>query len=219
MSPPLEYPELTLPEWVDMAANRYPERPAVIFEKNVISYRQLCTMSLSLADSFSRFNLGKGSRVGLFMNNCPQFLISILAVLRIGAVAVNNISPMCVEREFTVILKDNDVDAIVVETSLWSKLKNNLETITPKLVVFTTPDDLSIPILPGRSLKMPDTEVASETFLNLISGETPGDFISCEPGRYCSFSTDRRVHPAYPRPACLPHGNLIPHITPGPLPP
>ncbi len=97
-----DYPEITIPGLLEKAAALHPDRPAFLFEENVILYNQLLTMSLNMAASLKRLGIKKGDRVALFMNNCPQFAISVFAISRIGGIIVNNIRPMCVARELRV---------------------------------------------------------------------------------------------------------------------
>ena len=43
-------------------------------------------MSINVASGLTRLGLGKGDVVGIVSPNCPEFLISFLAVASIGAI-------------------------------------------------------------------------------------------------------------------------------------
>ena len=97
----LRVPQVTLNHFVDTAALRYPDKPALIFAERVISYRELHQQIEAVA-AFLQQRLGvtHGDRVLLMSQNCPQFVIAFYAVLRLGAVVVP-VNPMSTLSEVT----------------------------------------------------------------------------------------------------------------------
>ena len=211
-----DYPEIMIPGLLEKTAALHPDRPAFLFEENVISYNQLLTMSLNMAASLGRLGIKKGDRVALFMNNCPQFVISIFAISRIGGIIVNNISPMYVVRELESIFLKNDVDAVIVEPTLWKGLEPFIEKLPIRLAVFSDQLDLARPVLPGRSYDIPDTKIQAVHFLELI-GETapeikPDQWSYPEPDDIAFFQLTGGTT-GHPKAAILTHRNLIANVT------
>ncbi len=90
----LRVPQVTLNHFVDTAAQRYPDKAALIFAERIISYREL-QQQIGAVAAYLQQQLGvaHGDRVLLVSQNCPQFVIAFFAVLRLGAVVVP-VNPM-----------------------------------------------------------------------------------------------------------------------------
>jgi fatty-acyl-CoA synthase len=85
----LELPKTSLDYNLEVSARRYPDRAAIVYYENVITYRQLDTQVDALAGFMQqRFAISKGDRIALYLQNSPQFVIAFYAILRIGAVVV-----------------------------------------------------------------------------------------------------------------------------------
>ncbi len=102
----LEYPDTTLPEALDATSKANPEFPIAIFMDREISYREVNDAVDQLAAALQRLGAKKGDRIAIHMPNCPQFIISYFAVLRIGAVVVP-CNPVYTQRELLHQLNDS----------------------------------------------------------------------------------------------------------------
>jgi long-chain acyl-CoA synthetase len=87
-------------------------------------------MVASLAES----GVSKGDRVALMLPNCPQYVISFFATVRLGAI-VTQINPMYVEREIEHILNDSGARTIVVYADMYERVKTVLPDTDLKTVV------------------------------------------------------------------------------------
>ncbi len=67
---------------------RYPENPAVIFDGKQILYKDLDRYVEALARHLQEQGVVKGDKVAIMLGNCPEFVISYFAALRLGAIAV-----------------------------------------------------------------------------------------------------------------------------------
>src|SRR5712671_46222 len=70
------------------SAARYPEKAAVWARGRSITYRELEGRSNQLAHLLRQHGIEKGDRVGLYLPKCVESIISMLAVLKAGAVYV-----------------------------------------------------------------------------------------------------------------------------------
>jgi len=74
--------------WVQRWAELTPDKPAIIFEEQTISYRSLCRRADRTSCWLQSIGIEKGDRVAVMLNNCPEFLDLFLACSRLGAIFV-----------------------------------------------------------------------------------------------------------------------------------
>jgi len=80
--------------------------PAIIYKSRYISFYNLLTSIDSLAAYMSGMELVKGDRVAIFLENSPQFIISLYASMKIGAV------PAPMDPELSTIEMRNYINSI-----------------------------------------------------------------------------------------------------------
>ena len=86
--PEVEWPDGPLDGLLTRAAERFPDKDALIFFDRGITYRELDGFVDSLAAGLQGLGVEKGDRVSLFMPNCPQLVIAYYAVWRCGSPGV-----------------------------------------------------------------------------------------------------------------------------------
>jgi fatty-acyl-CoA synthase len=74
--------------WVERWAELEPEKAALLYEDENISYSQLHARANRTACWLHEMGVGKGDRVAVVLNNCPEFMEIYLASARIGAIFV-----------------------------------------------------------------------------------------------------------------------------------
>jgi long-chain acyl-CoA synthetase len=97
---------------LDDAVARWPDRPAIDFMGRVLSYRELGALSDRAAKGFQALGVGPGVHVGLYLPNCPQYVIAFFGVLKAGG-AVVNYSPLDAERVLEHKVEDSETDVLV----------------------------------------------------------------------------------------------------------
>jgi len=110
------------------SVRRYPQKTAVIDGTYKYSYSELNHECNRLANGLLDRHVGKGDRIGLLTKNCKEFVISYLAVTKIGAVLVP-LNHRCVARELEYMLSDCDAKALIFEAEfreMVARLKNPL---------------------------------------------------------------------------------------------
>jgi fatty-acyl-CoA synthase len=103
--------QLLLPEtslWfnLEVTATRYPAKDAYRFFGQALSFAELKRQAEALAGWLQAHGVGKGDRVIVFMQNCPQFVVAVHAVLRADAVVVP-VNPMNKADEFGHYITDS----------------------------------------------------------------------------------------------------------------
>ena len=117
--PPIDYPfgEQPLHEYLREHARRQPDKAALVWYGHAISYAELDRLSDAFAQTLHRIGVGKGDRVALFLQNCPQYLIAHFGIQKLGAI-VSPCSPMFKAHEFAYQVGDLGAKAIVAADHL-----------------------------------------------------------------------------------------------------
>jgi long-chain acyl-CoA synthetase len=155
----LDYPSARLDELLRRAADRYPDRSALVFFGRQTSYRRLNRAVDLVAGGLRRLGLRPGERVALLMPNCPQLVTSFYAVWRAGCVAVP-VNPRAAGPEFSRQLTDAGAAAAIVLDRLWLGLEGTVLPSTMRhLVVADVADDLPLVLRIGARITRPDGRI------------------------------------------------------------
>jgi len=117
----VEIPLQTVPQLLDEAVQRRPERTAVMFYGRGLTYRELQDAADRLACALADLGVKKGDRVALFLLNSPQFIIAYFAVLKCGA-TVTPISPVYTSHEVRYQLEDSGARVVICQDILHDKV-------------------------------------------------------------------------------------------------
>ena len=98
-------------------AARYPENAAIIYEGKSISYENLNRFVDALAGHLQRLGIRKGDKVAMMLANCPEFIISYFAALRLGAVAVT-LNVMSTSYELQHLLDNCEAKVLITADNL-----------------------------------------------------------------------------------------------------
>ncbi len=110
-----ELMRLTFGDLLDQVADRYPDHDGVIyndhpFRKSYSEFRDICNR---VAKGFLAMGIRKGDKVAIWATNYPQWLITMFASAKIGAIMVTvNTSYKIFELEY--LLKQSDSKALVM---------------------------------------------------------------------------------------------------------
>jgi len=105
--------------WHNLAvsAQRYPDKPALVFFDQQLSYSELLAQVERLAGHLHAQGVRAGDRVLLLMQNCPQWIVAHYAILRANAVVVP-VNPMNRAEELKHYITDPDVKVAVCAVDL-----------------------------------------------------------------------------------------------------
>ena len=124
---PSRLPERLRPPATSLWANlqisawRYPDKTALIFMGRHWSYSEVQQSAEQLAGHLARLGVARGDRVLLDMQNCPQWVIAHLAILRLDAVVVP-VNPMNKAQELQHYITDPDVKLALTTADLAGEL-------------------------------------------------------------------------------------------------
>ena len=118
--------------WHNLAINalRFPDKPALVFFSNVLTYGQVMAQAERLAATLCRQGVKSGDRVILLMQNCPQWVVAHFAILRANAVVVP-VNPMNRAEELKHYITDPDVKFAIAAADLAGELVKANDQLAP----------------------------------------------------------------------------------------
>ena len=123
------------------AAARAGDRTAIRYFDAEITWAEVDRLSSALAVGLADLGVRPGDRVGVYLQNVPQFVIAMVAAWKAGAVMVS-VNPMYKAREVKEILDDSGATALVALESLYGDVAAGVVGDTAvRAVVTTSPRD------------------------------------------------------------------------------
>jgi acyl-CoA synthetase (AMP-forming)/AMP-acid ligase II len=118
---------MNVAEVLDRRAKAEPDKPAIIFKDQSISFSQLRDFSFRLADSLINTGVKKGDKIAIYLPNGPEYIYSYLAIWSIGVTAVP-LDFMLTEEELISCLLHSDARVLIAK----AKPSVSLSTIKQK---------------------------------------------------------------------------------------
>lgn len=217
----LEYPSITVPDFLRQSSRRFPSQVATIFMGGRLTYRRLKAQVDRLARQLYELGVRKGDRVAIMLPNCPQMVIAYYATLSLGAVTVLT-NPLYVERELEHQWGESGVETAFVLDLLWPRVEPLRSRLPLKRVIVTGvqdylpfPKNLLFPIQArrlGNWMHVPSGEGIFR-FKRLVRRRSPApppvdlspDDLACL--QYTGGTT------GLPKGAMLTHRNLVASVT------
>mgnify|MGYP001545738528 CR=1 FL=1 len=103
---------LSLPDMLAASTARMGDAPMLDFMGRRFSYAEVAGAVARVARGLQQLGIGKGSRVGLFLPNVPQYVAAYYGALAAGATVVN-FSPLYTARELEAQVEDSGTDTLV----------------------------------------------------------------------------------------------------------
>jgi long-chain acyl-CoA synthetase len=121
-------------ELFSRAVEEHRGKTALSFYGTTFEFGRLQALVEKMAASLAASGVKKGDRVAVMLPNCPQYVVSFFATVRLGAI-VTQINPMYVEREIGHILNDSGAETIIVYADVYERVKAMLPDTNLKTVV------------------------------------------------------------------------------------
>ncbi|MCP4114526.1 MAG: long-chain fatty acid--CoA ligase [Desulfobacteraceae bacterium] len=142
-----EFPGRPIFEEIRLQARLRPDKVAIVFYGYEITFRELDDLSDRFAAALKGLGVQKGDRVGIYLENCPQFVIAFYGILKMGGVAAP-CSPMYKSCELEYELRDAGIGTLVLEDTFYSVLNAVDPGVMPENVITTSFADY-LPELPA----------------------------------------------------------------------
>src|SRR5882724_13074745 len=133
-------------------------RVAVLYERREITYDELRHETVLAGEALQALGIGAGDRVGILLNDSPEFIASFVAVISLGAIAVP-INLALRREDQLVILKDCGAAAGIVEAKAADSLFSTAETWNDfnNLLVVSRNEESVPPLIAGISAQAFDS--------------------------------------------------------------
>lgn len=201
---------------LDDALRQWPDNPFLDFLDRRFTYREIHGLVSKAARGFQELGVGRSTKVGLFLPNCPHQVIAFYGALKAGATVVNY-SPLYSEPELLHQIEDSQTEIMVTLDleALYPKVKTLLAESRLRHVVvgrlqemMPTAKRLLFPILRRRTMVSVDYDDAHTRFTDLLDNE--GDFapVDIDPDDDLAVLQYTGGTTGTPKGAMLSHGNL-----------
>ncbi len=193
------------------SVGRHRDKPFIQYFSRTYTMAEVDADSDALAVALAERGIGPGDRVALFLQNVPQFVVALVAVWKIGCVAVP-VNPMLKDRELSYLLADSGAKGLICLQELWNATAAKAAADCAVTVAVTTSplEDVAAPFPPVlRSVQRVETPGAEDlgALVAEHAGERPGP-VTLSAGSvalltYTSGTTGE------PKGAMNTHGNVV----------
>jgi long-chain acyl-CoA synthetase len=210
-------PVYPLFDMLEKTATQFGDRPAFDFLGAKWTWQDMYDQSLRMAKGLQAMGVGKGTKVGLFLPNCPIFVIAYYAIVRTGA-SVVNYNPLYSAKELAHQIEDSQTDIMVSAdlTLLYDKMKQMLtDTRLNHLIVCHFPDLLPQPkrtlfkIFKGRELAKIPVSGRITHYHDLIDNDGRPAPVDIDPVNDVAVLQYTGGTTGIPKGAMLTHANVV----------
>jgi long-chain acyl-CoA synthetase len=163
----IEYPAVPLFYFLEENARKFPDKPCTIFKGAIVTFREMNEITDRVAGALAKMGIKKGDRVGLFMPNTPQFVMSYFGILKAGGVVVAT-NPLYTPPEIEHQVNDAGIEVMFVMSNFYKIIK----TAQPKTKIKTL-------IVSNIKETLPP---ALRVLFTLVKEKKGGFRVSLEPG-------------------------------------
>jgi long-chain acyl-CoA synthetase len=96
----------------EQMCEKYPDRPAVVYLGENFTYRRLRDLIDRFATSLTRFGIGKGDKVMIYISNSVQWVIAFFGIQKIGGVVIP-VPPIYTSFEIEYMINDSGAQTII----------------------------------------------------------------------------------------------------------
>jgi len=141
-----EIPQVPLYHFLEESARKYPDRACTIFKGAVITFREMNALADSIAAALVDMGIKKGDRVGIFMPNTPQFVMTYFGILKAGGVVVAT-NPLYTPPEIEYQASDAGIEYMFVMTNFYNMIKKAQPNTKIKKMIVTNLKETLPPVL------------------------------------------------------------------------
>ncbi len=160
------FPRQSVYQMLSLAATYFHDQPATAFFGAQLTFGEVKEQADKLAAALAALGIGKGDRVGVMLPNCPQYVISLFAIVRLGAI-VTNVNPIYTPREAELVAQDSGMRALIVLDALAETVRAMPSQARIEQIITT-----SLPAYSARPETAPPTPAGTLSFSELIASVT-----------------------------------------------
>lgn len=205
---------------LDDSVARFPTHECMDFLGKTYTYAELGELVERAAAGFRALGVEKGVKVGLFLPNCPQFVIAYFGVLRTGGTVVNY-SPLYAEEDLVRQIEDSGTTIMVTLSlkALYPKMAAAMKKSgVRKLVVgdlqdvLPFPKNLLFPLFKRSEIADVANDETHVTFRELVAPRAPCPPIDIQPDQDIAVLQYTGGTTGVSKGAMLTHANIYTNI-------
>ena len=210
-------PTYPLYKILDDAARDYPDNNAFDFLGKKLKWKDLAEAANSFARGLQDAEVKKGTKIGLCLPNCPQYLVAYYGALKAGMVVVN-FNPLYAKNELEYQINDSETEIMVTLdlTATYDKVGEMLErTKTLKHIVVCRfvdvlpfPKNLLFPVIKGKEIANWPRDDRHIDFGDLLANEGNPKEVMINPQDDVALLQYTGGTTGTPKGAMLTHANL-----------
>jgi fatty-acyl-CoA synthase len=193
----LTVPQTNVFHNVVVSAERYPDKPAILFYDTPISYRSFLQQTEAIAGFLQqRCAVRAGDRVLLYMQNSPQFVLAYYGILRANAVVVP-VNPMNRTAELRHYIHDTDATTAFIAQDLHAQIAPLAGDGLQHLIVATYSDYVGDQAADPHAIPLPDLVAAPRLPVDGAGATAWADMLAADvaPGPLTAGPQDLAVMP------------------------
>ncbi len=122
---------------LNQSASLFPDKTAIAYDKERISYQQLQEQVFNLSKGLNSIGISEGDCVAIILPNCAEFVISFFALAHLNSIVLP-LNPLFKPEEINYYLGDSKVKAIITDAKrakVCQKIISQLDTKIELIVV------------------------------------------------------------------------------------
>jgi acyl-CoA synthetase (AMP-forming)/AMP-acid ligase II len=138
--PKVFQPQKSILQYLKDNVTAMPDKVAISFYGYDLTYSDLDRQIENFAGGLIDLGVKKGDRVALYMQNCPQLIISYFGAMKAGAIVVS-LNPMFKHAELEYEINDSGAETLIALDYLYPEIKKAGDRIKLKNVIVTAYKD------------------------------------------------------------------------------
>ena len=213
-----DIPQMPVFAMLDDTVKTHGDSPAFNFLGAKQNWKDIDDQTRHLAKGLQDIGIRKGDRVGIFLPNCPLFVVAYYALARIGAITVNY-NPLYAEAEIADMIEDSETDTVLTLNLdlLYGKMEKMLRaTRLDRLIVadFTAmlpfPKNMLFKLFKGKDLANVDQKNRRIfDYDDLLNNDGQYQEIEINPAEDIALFQYTGGTTGTPKAAMLTHANIV----------
>ncbi len=197
-------------------AIKYPENPAFDFLGKKYNWSEIHETACKIAKGMQSQGIEKGDKIGLFLPNCPYYLMAYYGILMAGGVVVN-LNPLYAEEELVHLIEDSELDMVVTLDLglLFGKMEKMLQSTRLRRIVVCSfanvlpfPKNIIFPLLRGKEMAKITPNKRLIMFCDLIDNDGEYKEVEIDPAKDLGVLQYTGGTTGKPKGAMLSHQNV-----------
>lgn len=136
----IRYPKVPIQNFFFTSAAQFPHKACTSFYGTELTFRQVRSQVLRMANALGNLGVKKGDRVGMALPNCPQYVIAYYAAMSLGAIVVN-MNPIYTKDELKFMMSNSGLETLFTFDMVLNTMRPLAKELGLKRVIVTKVTD------------------------------------------------------------------------------